>query len=87
MVDVSVDNVREMAAYLELLQEDENTFPTGEFNAAAEALKSMTGLKDSQRLVMYGLYKQAITGNINIDRPWSINMTDAAKWVTRILLE
>ena len=31
-------------------------------------------------LELYGLYKQSIVGNINIEKPWAIQMESCAKW-------
>ncbi|KAB2072439.1 hypothetical protein ERO13_A07G014450v2 [Gossypium hirsutum] len=36
--------------------------------------------KDADKLILYGLYKQAMVGNVNTDRPGILSPTDRAKW-------
>ncbi|KAA3457891.1 acyl-CoA-binding protein-like [Gossypium australe] len=36
--------------------------------------------KDADKLILYGLYKQAMVGNVNTDRPGMLSPTDRAKW-------
>ncbi|TYH60968.1 hypothetical protein ES332_D07G016500v1 [Gossypium tomentosum] len=36
--------------------------------------------KDADKLILYGLYKQAMVGNVNTDRPRMLSPTDRAKW-------
>ncbi|KAK5817249.1 hypothetical protein PVK06_022172 [Gossypium arboreum] len=36
--------------------------------------------KDADKLILYGLYKQAMVGNIITDRPGILSPTDRAKW-------
>ena len=32
------------------------------------------------KLKYYSFYKQATIGNVNIDQPWAVDMTNRAKW-------
>ncbi|KAH1131863.1 hypothetical protein J1N35_003241 [Gossypium stocksii] len=36
--------------------------------------------KEADKLILYGLYKQAMIGNVNTDRPGMLSPTDRAKW-------
>lgn len=51
-----------------------------EFDAAAERAKPLTDLSNDQKLVLYGLFKQATVGDVNTSRPWGIDMVGCAKW-------
>ncbi|CAA3028566.1 acyl- -binding [Olea europaea subsp. europaea] len=47
------------------------------------AKKVMTLPEDTSnenKLILYGLYKQATVGNVNTSRPGMFNMRDRAKW-------
>jgi len=51
------------------------------FEEAVEKIKTIKdGLSDKEKGVIYGLYKQATIGDINIARPFFINMVECAKW-------
>jgi len=52
-----------------------------EFQAAAERAKNLSAKpSDAILLQLYGLYKQATTGDIDIPQPWSIQIEAKAKW-------
>ncbi|XP_076906670.1 acyl-CoA-binding protein-like [Bidens hawaiensis] len=52
-----------------------------EFEEYVEKAKTLpAGTKNEDKLVLYGLYKQATVGPVNTDRPGMFNMTDRAKW-------
>ena len=38
------------------------------------------GLSDTIKLEFYKYYKQAKTGDCNIDKPWFVNVTACATW-------
>ncbi|KAJ8004963.1 hypothetical protein DPEC_G00141730 [Dallia pectoralis] len=47
---------------------------------AADVKKVKTRPSDKELLDLYGLYKQAIVGDINIDKPGLLDMKAKAKW-------
>ncbi|XP_056142520.1 acyl-CoA-binding domain-containing protein 7 [Lampris incognitus] len=52
-----------------------------EFEKMAEDVKKVkTRPTDQELLDLYGLYKQAIVGDINIDKPGMMDMKGKAKW-------
>ncbi|XP_062322025.1 acyl-CoA-binding domain-containing protein 7 isoform X2 [Osmerus eperlanus] len=52
-----------------------------EFEKLAEQVKKVkTRPTDQELLDMYGLYKQIIVGDINIDKPGMLDMKGKAKW-------
>uniref|UniRef100_A0A8C5AS83 Acyl-CoA binding domain containing 7 n=1 Tax=Gadus morhua TaxID=8049 RepID=A0A8C5AS83_GADMO len=52
-----------------------------EFEKIAEDVKKMkTRPSDLQLLDLYGFYKQAVVGDINIDKPGMTDMKGKAKW-------
>ncbi|XP_046906159.1 acyl-CoA-binding domain-containing protein 7 [Hypomesus transpacificus] len=52
-----------------------------EFEKLAEQVKKVkTRPTDQELLNMYGLYKQIIVGDINIDKPGMLDMKGQAKW-------
>ena len=53
-----------------------------EFKLKSEEISNSNfKISDQDKLTLYGLYKQSTVGNINIDEPWKIYITDHAKWV------
>ncbi|XP_026226622.1 acyl-CoA-binding domain-containing protein 7 isoform X2 [Anabas testudineus] len=53
----------------------------GEFNKAAEDVKKVkTRPSDQELLDLYGLYKQALVGDVNTDRPGMTDLKGKAKW-------
>ena len=48
--------------------------------AAADVVKHVKKLSDDKKLKLYGLYKQAIIGDINIEKPGSLDFKGQAKW-------
>ncbi|KAI0241673.1 Acyl-CoA-binding protein [Lamellibrachia satsuma] len=51
------------------------------FTEAAEKVKNLkTKPNDAEMLEIYGLYKQATVGDVNIDRPGMFDMKGKAKW-------
>ncbi|XP_052003292.1 acyl-CoA-binding domain-containing protein 7-like [Xyrauchen texanus] len=52
-----------------------------EFKQYAENVKKVkTRPTDQELLDLYGLYKQAVVGDINIDKPGIMDMKGKAKW-------
>jgi acyl-CoA-binding protein len=55
-----------------------------EFNDVLSKLNDIDleimGLSDTIKLEFYKYYKQAKTGDCNIDKPWFVNVTACAKW-------
>ncbi|XP_030530104.2 acyl-CoA-binding domain-containing protein 3-like [Rhodamnia argentea] len=52
-----------------------------EFKEYAEKAKSLPlSTKDADKLVLYGLYKQATIGAVNTSRPGLFSPADRAKW-------
>ncbi|NP_001122240.1 acyl-CoA-binding domain-containing protein 7 [Danio rerio] len=52
-----------------------------EFDQYAEDVKKVkTRPTDQELLDLYGLYKQAVVGDINIDKPGMIDLKGKAKW-------
>ena len=51
------------------------------FKNSTEKVKKLSYKPDDRILLeLYGLYKQSIVGNINIEKPWVIQMEACAKW-------
>ncbi len=48
--------------------------------AAQDVLKHVKQLSDEKKLEIYGLYKQATIGDINIDEPKMLDLKAKAKW-------
>jgi diazepam-binding inhibitor (GABA receptor modulator, acyl-CoA-binding protein) len=48
------------------------------------AVRNSTKLKqqptDTEKLALYGLYKQATLGDNKVAKPWSIQVRESAKW-------
>jgi acyl-CoA-binding protein len=57
-----------------------DTHLTREFLAAAEFARKMPGLPAEDKLVFYGLYKQATVGPCNTSKPSCFAWADIAKW-------
>jgi diazepam-binding inhibitor (GABA receptor modulating acyl-CoA-binding protein) len=52
-----------------------------EFLAAAEYVKKLKTTPNNEELgVLYGLYKQATVGDINIPKPGFFNFKESKKW-------
>ncbi|KAK9667726.1 hypothetical protein RND81_13G007200 [Saponaria officinalis] len=51
-----------------------------EFNQYAEKVKSLKQATNDDLLVLYGLYKQATIGDVNIACPGLFYQKDRAKW-------
>ncbi|XP_070767562.1 acyl-CoA-binding domain-containing protein 7 [Enoplosus armatus] len=52
-----------------------------EFDKMAEDVKKVkTRPTDQELLDLYGLYKQAVVGDINTDRPGMLDLKGKAKW-------
>jgi len=50
------------------------------FESQAEAIKAVKACSQGEQLQLYGLYKQATVGNVNIERPGMFNVAGKAKW-------
>ena len=48
--------------------------------AAKDVVKYVKELSDDKKLKLYGLYKQAIIGDINIEAPFFLDFKSKAKW-------
>ncbi|CAK6960679.1 acyl-CoA-binding domain-containing protein 7 [Scomber scombrus] len=54
-----------------------------EFDKIAEDVKKVkTRPTDQELLDLYGLYKQAVVGDVNTDRPGMLDLKGKAKWDT-----
>ncbi|XP_071727391.1 acyl-CoA-binding protein-like [Rutidosis leptorrhynchoides] len=54
---------------------------TEEFEEYAQKAKSLPdGTTNENKLILYGLNKQATVGPVNTDRPGMFSMTERAKW-------
>nr|AAP82942.1 acyl-CoA-binding protein [Tropaeolum majus] len=52
-----------------------------EFEEHAEKAKTLPeSTSNENKLILYGLYKQATVGPVNTSRPGIFNMKDRAKW-------
>ncbi|XP_057766693.1 acyl-CoA-binding protein [Salvia miltiorrhiza] len=52
-----------------------------EFEEHAEKAKTLPeSTSNENKLILYGLFKQATVGNVNTSRPGMFNMRDRAKW-------
>ncbi|XP_013391752.1 acyl-CoA-binding protein-like [Lingula anatina] len=52
-----------------------------EFLKAAEDVKNLKSKPtDAEMLELYGLFKQAMIGDVNTDRPGMLDFTGKAKW-------
>ncbi|XP_061572810.1 acyl-CoA-binding domain-containing protein 7 [Cololabis saira] len=52
-----------------------------EFKTVAEDVKKVkTKPTNEEMLTLYGLYKQALVGDVNTERPGALDMTGKAKW-------
>ncbi|MEE6489608.1 hypothetical protein FKM82_015625 [Ascaphus truei] len=55
--------------------------PQADFDKAAENVKKLkTKPNDDEMKELYGLYKQSIVGDINIDCPGMVDIMSKAKW-------
>jgi len=51
------------------------------FEEAAEVVKNLKNKPDQDTLLqIYGLYKQATVGDVNIAQPWKVQVEARAKW-------
>ncbi|KAH9586324.1 Acyl-CoA-binding protein [Trypanosoma melophagium] len=51
------------------------------FEAAQFAFSKMaTSVSNEVKLKFYGLYKQATVGDVNVSRPWMVDLVGCAKW-------
>ncbi|XP_009802315.1 acyl-CoA-binding protein [Nicotiana tabacum] len=52
-----------------------------DFEEHAELAKTLPeSTSNENKLILYGLYKQATVGNVDTSRPGMFNMRDRAKW-------
>jgi len=52
-----------------------------EFEEYAEKAKTLPdSTSNENKLILYGLYKQATVGNVNTPRPGILHQRDRAKW-------
>ncbi|XP_072316660.1 acyl-CoA-binding domain-containing protein 7 [Eucyclogobius newberryi] len=52
-----------------------------EFSKVAEDVKKVKKRPTDQELLdLYGLYKQSVVGDVNIDRPAMVDLKGKAKW-------
>ena len=58
------------------------------FKMASENVKKIKKKPSNEILLqLYGLYKQATVGNINIPQPWALQVEKRAKWDSWKLFE
>ncbi|KAJ6327029.1 hypothetical protein OIU78_014003 [Salix suchowensis] len=56
-------------------------YPSEEFEEHAEKVKTLPeNTTNENKLILYGLFKQATVGPVNTSRPGIFNMRDRAKW-------
>ena len=60
--------------------ETEDMVTKEEFDAAAEAIKAVTETTQEEMLQLYGLFKQANVGDVNVPRPGMLDFKGKAKW-------
>ena len=60
--------------------EEVNTEIKRKFNKYISKVKDLGDISDSDKLYLYGNYKQALFGNINIDKPSFFNLKETEKW-------
>jgi diazepam-binding inhibitor (GABA receptor modulator, acyl-CoA-binding protein) len=55
-----------------------------QFDFAVEQVRALpsngNGPSNSEKLTMYGLYKQATVGDCNTAQPWAVQLEAHAKW-------
>jgi diazepam-binding inhibitor (GABA receptor modulating acyl-CoA-binding protein) len=52
-----------------------------EFLVAADTVKQLTKTPETEELqTLYGLYKQATVGDVNIEKPGFLNFKEGKKW-------
>ena len=52
-----------------------------EFLIAADTVKQLSKSPETEELqILYGYYKQATVGNINVDKPGFLNFKEIKKW-------
>ena len=55
-----------------------------QFDFAVEQVRALpssgNGPSNSEKLRMYGLYKQAMVGDCNASQPWTVQIEARAKW-------
>jgi acyl-CoA-binding protein len=70
-------DVEEVAMLLDSI--DANKTTEADFGIALEKAKSIQ-FEDDQKLVLYGLFKQAIIGNVNCPPPSELDTVAYTKW-------
>lgn len=51
------------------------------FEQAVESVKVLSSApSDADKLLLYGLYKQATVGDVNVSRPYFYKLVECAKW-------
>ena len=76
-------DIEELAMMLETLEV--SNVSEAEFEQAAKDSKALTKLEQDQQLILYSLYKQATIGDVNISKPWSIDVVGKAKWYGQVI--
>ncbi len=52
-----------------------------EFLIAADTVKSLSQTPDNEELqILYGCYKQATVGDVNVEKPGFLNFKEVKKW-------
>ncbi len=52
-----------------------------EFLIAAETVKQLSKSPETEELqILYGLYKQATVGDVNVEKPGFLNFKESKKW-------
>lgn len=77
---ISTMDVAELSMFLDTLGAGESDALGKDFEDAANRVKDMKNLDDSQKLQLYGLFKQATVGDVQSSRPSLLDFAGAAKW-------
>lgn len=71
-------DIKELTTYLQMV--GLTAMDEGEFKSAAQAARGFSHLNMDQMGYVYGLYKQAMEGDINVRQPWSLDLQGTMKW-------
>jgi len=75
---VSSMDIEDISDFLAVV--DKSTYTKDHFEEAAEKVKKAKKIDQENQLTLYGLYKQAMVGDVNVSRPWLLDMVGQAKW-------
>lgn len=75
-------DVAELSMMLEAMEPRE--VPEEEFMEAVSKVKTVKGLPQEQQIILYGLFKQYTSGDINIPQPDQSDIIGKHKWLVQI---